>query len=199
MLLHSHPLSGNCHKVRLLLGFLGLPYDERMLDVAAGEHKGPAFLAINPNGTIPVLDDDGIIIRDSQAILVYLARKVKAKDWLPTDAEGCARVTQWLSFAANEIHHGPARARLHAKFGLPGDPAPAMAESGRILRVLDDQLARDGWLECGRITIADLACAPYVALAPEGRIDLAPHGNVRAWLKRISAMPGFAAMPGFGA
>lgn len=81
MKLYSHRLSGNCHKVRLLLGFLGLDYEEHLVDFEGGEHQQAPFLTLNPAGTIPVLDDDGTVIVDSQAILVYLAARYAEGHW----------------------------------------------------------------------------------------------------------------------
>ena len=199
MKLYSHRLSGNCHKVRLLLGFLGLGCEEHLVDFAGGELRTPAFLALNPCGTIPVLSDGDTVMPDSQAILVYLAASYGDDRWLPGDAGSRAMVARWLSFAANEIHHGLNAARLCAKFGMQLDRPAAAALAEKALRILDAQLAQTGWLVGGDVTIADLACAPYAALAPEGDVALDPYPQVRAWLGRIHDRPGFTPMPGWPA
>src|ERR1700755_1649295 len=114
MLLYGHPLSGNAHKVRLLLAQLALAYEERTVDLAAAEHRQPAFLALNPRGQVPVLVDGEVAIHDAQAILVYLARAYDPRNrWLPGDPAGAARVIGWLAFAANEIQNGPHAVRFH--------------------------------------------------------------------------------------
>lgn len=198
MKLYDVELSGNCYKVRLFLALLGQSYERVPVDFMAGEHKSPGFLKLNPLGQIPVLDDDGLVLRDSQAILVYLARKIGGEAWLPTDAAGMAEVTQWLSTAANEIAHGPSAARLRQQFGIDtGVPVELLQERARrILGTLEQHLSQREWLAQGRPTIADIACFPYVALAPQGGVPLDPYPAVGAWIGRVKALPGFVGMPG---
>ena len=95
MKLYNLARSGNCHKVRMLLAQLGVPHELVTVDLPSGESKSPAFLKLNPRGQIPVLEDAGEIIWDSQAILVYLARSVSSETWLPTAPLAMARVMQW--------------------------------------------------------------------------------------------------------
>lgn len=197
MRLYTHALSGNSHKVRLLLGALGLSYEEIAVDIPAGAHRAEAFLHLNPLGQVPVLEDGSLILRDSQAILAYLARRYDPTSaWLPDDAEGVGRVQQWLSFAANEIHHGANLARLHFLLGVPVDLPAVQAKARDALAQLDARLDERDWLELDRPTVADLACFPYAALAPEGRVLLDPYPHVRAWIGRVKALPGYVPMPG---
>lgn len=194
--LYARPLSGNCHKVRLLLGFLKLPYQEIPVDFGSGENKREPYLSLNPLGQIPVLVEDDVALRDSQAILVYLARRYGGEQWLPSDPVPMARVTQWLSTAANEIQHGPNLARLFHLMNAKVDIDLATQRAHAILKVMDAHLANREWLECGRCTIADLACFPYVALAHQGGIGIDAYPHVARWVERIKALPGFTAMPG---
>ncbi|MBB1162441.1 glutathione S-transferase family protein [Aquariibacter albus] len=196
MRLHDLTLSGNCYKVRLFAALIGQPLTLKPVDFLGGEQRQPAFLALNPFGQMPVLEDEGRVLRDSQAILVYLARKHGDPAWLPEDAGGLAEVMQWLSTAANEVQHGPADARLALKFGLPIDLAAAQATAAHVLGLLDAHLQRHDWLACGRPTVADCAVYPYCALAGEGGIDLAPYPALRAWFDRLRALPGYVSMPG---
>ncbi len=197
MRLHAHALSGNSHKVRLLLGALGLPCEEVAVDIPAGAHRAGAFLRLNPLGQVPVLEDGSLTLRDSQAILTYLARRYDPSGaWLPGDAEGLGRVQQWLSFAANEIHHGANLARLHFLLGVPVDLPIVQQKARDALAVLDAHLDGRTWLELDRPTVADLACFPYAALAPEGQVPLAPYPHVQAWIGRVKALPGYVSMPG---
>ena len=198
MRLHAHPLSGHSHKVRLLLGFLGVAYEEVRVDIEGGEHKRPPFLALNPAGTVPVLETGDTVVSDSQAILVYLAASHGDTSWLPTAALAQAEVARWLSFAANEMHHGPNMARLRVKFGAPLDRDAVNAASHAALGQLNQRLNGRDWLAGSTITIADLACAPYAALAPEGDIALHAYANVTGWLDRIRNRDGFTSMPGWG-
>ncbi len=196
MKLYDLELSGNCYKVRLLLSLLNIKCDIIPVDFMAGEHKRPAHLAKNPLGEIPVLEDGDLILRDSQAILVYLARARGGEAWLPTGAADMARVMQWLSTAANDVARGPNDARLHDKFGIDLDYAKAQKKAHWLLGILEQRLDGRNWLELGRPTIADIACFPYVALAPEGGVSLEAYPKVRQWIARIKALPGFTPMPG---
>ena len=191
MKLYDVTLSGHAHRARLFLGLLGIEHDLVPVDLRAGEQHGEAFRAINPFGQVPVLEDDGVIIPDSNAILVYLARKYNRADWLPDDAAGAARVQFWLSVAAGQIAFGPCAARLVTLFGAPFDHAEVIARAHAILKLVEQALARQDWLAADHVTIADVALYSYIARAPEGDVDLSPYPSVRAWLARIEALPGF--------
>ncbi len=198
--LHGHELSGNSYKVRLLLELLGLDYEWVRVDLMAGEHKGPAFLAVNPFGQVPVLAADGTTLADAQAILFYLAARPGDGQWLPADPLGQARVVRWLSTAAGEVRQGPESARLHHLFGVKAIPIERATEKAAfLLDQLERHLAQRQWLELERPTIADIAVFPYVALAPDGGIDLAPYPRVRDWIGRIKALPGYVPMKGLEA
>jgi glutathione S-transferase len=194
--LYDMPLSGNCHKVRLLLSFLSLPYQIQPVDLAGGEQRGPDYLRLNPFGQVPVLDDGGLIIRDSQAILVYLAKRYGGEPWWPDDAYRLAQIAAWLSTAANEIFHGPALLRVHHKFGRGIDVEKARQTAEKVLGIIDRHLESRDWLAGDNVSIADIAAYPYLALAPEGGIDIAAYANIVAWFHRIRALPGYVSMPG---
>lgn len=194
--LYDVTLSGNCHKARLMLSLLGLEYELLPVKLQQGEHKSESFLQLNPFGQVPVLVDGDVTIRDSQAILVYLARRYGGEDWLPLDAEAMSKVMQWLFTAANEIQHGVAAARKHFLLNEQLDVNLAQKKAHQILQIMDAQLSDRTWLECDRPTIADIACFPYVALAPEGKISLDGYSNVTAWSERIKQLPGYVGMPG---
>lgn len=196
MKLYHAELSGNSHKVRLMLSLLGMAHDRVLVNVAAREHKSAGFLQLNPLGQVPVLVDGDTVIRDSQAILVYLARKDGREDWLPLEAEPMAKVMQWLSFAANEIHSSLFIARLHFRFGMDFDWETAQNKGKQVLQVMDDHLQGRDWLACDRPTIADVACYPYVGLAPEGKVSLEVYPNVVGWIERIQQLSGYEGMPG---
>lgn len=193
--LHDLELSGNCYKVRLFCALLGLKPEIAPVDFMAGVHKKSPLIEKNPFGEIPVLEDGDIVLRDSQAILVYLARKFGGEDWLPTDPAGMAKVVSWLMVAENEIARGPADARLHDKFGFEVDVERARENAARILGLLEAHLARNDWLASGRPTIADIACMPYVGLSHEGGLPLDDYPAIQAWIGRIKALPGFISMP----
>ena len=193
--LYGAPVSGNAYKVRLLLGLLGVEFEEIDVDLMAGENRTGAFLALNPRGQIPVLVDGGATVWDSQAILVYLARR-HGEAWLPADPAPMAEVMQWLAVSENELLFGLARARAVLHFGRDFDLAASQAYGRAGLKVLERHLAGNEWLAAGRPTIADVACMPYAALSHMGGIPLDGHPAVRAWIDRIRALPGFIAMEG---
>ena len=151
---------------------------------------------MNPFAQVPVLADDDIIVRDSQAILVYLAKKYGNGQWLPNDAKALADVVAWLSTAANEVSLGPNRLRLHYKFGRDINIEESRQISIKLLDILQARLEKQPYLTTDRVTIADIAVYPYIALAPEGKIDLSLYPAVTDWLCRIQALPGYVAMPG---
>lgn len=191
MKLYHHGLSGHCHRVRLFLSLLGLPHELVAVDFEAGAHKRPEFLAINPFGQVPVLEDDGLLIPDSNAILVYLAKRAGGGQWLPEDPRGAASVQRWLSVAAGEIAYGPAAARLITLFGAPYDAEEVIARAHVLLARLERHLAEREWLAAERPTIADIAVYSYVARAPEGNVDLSAYAAVNRYLRRVEALPGF--------
>ncbi len=193
--LHDLELSGNCYKVRLFCSLLGQKLDLAPVDFMGGAHKKSPLIEQNPFGEIPIFEDGGIVLRDSQAILVYLARKYGGEAWLPTDAAGMAEVVSWLMVAENEIARGPNDARLHDKFGFKLDADLAREKAKRIIGLMDAHLAKHKFLALDRPTIADIACMPYVGLAHEGGLSLEPYPAIRAWISRIKALPGFIAMP----
>ena len=193
MKLYDFPLSGHAHRARLFLGLLGVAHELVPVDLASGAHKTPQFLALNPLGQVPVLDDEGTVIADSNAILVYLARKLDRQDWLPVGAQAEAEIQKWLSIAAGPIAFGPAAARLVTVFNAPFRADEVIERAHAILAKIEAQLASRPFITGATPTIADVALYSYIASAPEGNVDLQPYGQVRAWLGRIEALPGFVA------
>jgi glutathione S-transferase len=194
--LYNIPVSGNCHKIRLLLSFLGLDYQTYNLDLTVSEQKSADYLLLNPFGQAPVLTDGEITIRDSQAILVYLAKTYGGSSWWPDDAVQLAHITQWLSTAANEITYGPARIRAHYKFAHNIDMALAKATSDKVLSIIEQHLIDRSWLVNEQVSIADIAIYPYLALAHEGHVELAAYPNILTWLARFESQANFVTMPG---
>ncbi len=191
--IHRHALSGHSHRVELLANLAGINHELVDVDLLTGEHKKEPFLKLNPAGKVPALEDGETVVTDSNAILVYLARKY-APDWLPNTPVLEAEVQKFLSLAAGEIANGPAAARLITVFGAELDAERA----GFIAKSAFDQLEQhlDGreWLVGDRPTIADVAIYSYTAHAPEGNVSLDAYPNIRALLGRIEALPDFVGM-----
>ena len=195
--LYGTPRSGNTHKVRMALTFLGLPWDEQLTDAAA--RQSDAFRALTPMAQIPGLIEGEVRLRDSQAILAYLAARHRPGDWDGHTPEERSAIALWLSHAANEIANGPATLRLARQFATPIAEEQAQAVTARFLPVIEAHLAAHRWLVGDRLTIADLAASPYLALIAEAGIDLADWPAIGEWTNRIAALPGFPAMPGWPA
>ncbi|MGH1351247.1 MAG: glutathione S-transferase family protein [Methyloligellaceae bacterium] len=191
MKLYDFPLSGHSHRARLFLSLIGVDAEVIFVDLAAGEQKQDTFLTKNPFGQVPVLEDDGIFISDSNAILVYLAKKFNKQEWLPEDAKGAADVQRWLSVAAGQIAYGPCAARLVTLFGANFNDKEVIDRSHSVLKLIDDQLERNTFITGEQVTIADVALYSYIASAPEGNVDLTPYTHVLNWMLRVEALSGF--------
>lgn len=196
MKLYDLELSGNCYKVRLFAALAGITLEIEPVDFLGGAHKREPLIGLNAWGELPILVDGERVLRDSQAILVYLAGQYGGEAWWPADPWRQGQIAQWLSTAANEVQNGPAAARLVDKFGYQLDKADTLKRSDRILPLLEAHLRQHAWLVLDRPTIADCAVYPYVALAPEGGVNLAPWTAIGQWITRIKALPGYLAMPG---
>ena len=192
--LYRHPLSGHSHRVELMLSLLDVPTELVFVDLMKGAHKTPEFLALNRFGQVPVIDDNGTVLADSNGILVYLASKYGNGQWLPSDPVEQAKVQRWLSVAAGQISSGPATARLITVFGAGYDAADAIKRSHALLQVMEDELGNSAFLAGDKPTVADVAAYTYVAHAPEGNVSLEDYPNVRAWLERVEALPKFVGM-----
>ncbi len=193
--LYRHPLSGHAHRVELFLSLLGLDAELIDVDLLTGEQKQEEFLKKNIFGQVPVLEDAETLIADSNAILVYLASQYDQEHtWLPIEPVKAAEVQRFLTVASGPIVQGPAIARLINLFGAKLDHAKAIETSHNVLKLLDQYLSDRHWLVGDHPTIADISNYPYIAHAPEGDVSLQKYPNIRIWLQRIEALPGFIPM-----
>lgn len=194
---HGVSPSGNCHKVRLALEQLGLPYVWHEVDMMNGATRTEAFRKINPNGKVPVLIiDEHTILSESNAILCYLA---DGTPLLPDDRLERAQVLQWMFF--EQYSHEPyiAVARFILQFLRQPDDArlpDRIAGSYRALDVMEQHLATRRFFVGERYTVADIALYAYTHVANEANVDLSRYPAIRAWLDRVRAQPRYVAMPG---
>ena len=190
--LYDSRLSLNCYKVRLLLSILNVPYVRQAVDLRLGQHRSAEMLALNPFGQVPVLRTDSIALRDSSAILVWLARKHGGDAWMPRDPDAEAVVTAWLMTSAFELRLGPYEARL-AKLAPAYCVTGNMVEANttRALQLYEARLAEREWIALDHPTIADIAAFPALAHCGDGDVDLAPYSAIRAWLARVRDLNGF--------
>jgi len=194
MKLYLVAISGNSYKVRILLSLLKVPQELIFVDTRNRAHKKPPFLSLNPRGEVPVLEDDGTVLWDSAAILVYLARKHGGEQWLPSEPAAMGEVMQWMALAGNEIQFGLQYARrgvLQDRW-TAGTLEQGQAMGRVALNALELRLKDHSWLALGRPTIADIACFPYIETAPEAKVPLEPFPAVTDWLARCKALPGWA-------
>ena len=194
---HTFPYSGHCHRVALLLSDLQLPHETINVDLANKAQKSEAFLAMNPFGQVPVIQDGDVTIADSLAILTYLSERYGAGRWAPRTPIEAAEIQRWFALAAGTLAFGPAAARASKLFNAPIDLPAAQARSVALFDVVDRHLAQRNYLTGQNLTLADLAFYAYVARAPEGGVSLAPYSHIRSWLARVESMPRFVPMPEF--
>lgn len=192
--LYWYSLCGAAHRVELMLSLLGLSFEKVAVNLLEREQKTPAFLAKNPFGQVPVLQDGELMLPDSTAILVYLAKRYDpALRWFPADAVGAAEVQRWLSVASGALIEGPSAARRAVMYRQQVDAA-ACERTRQLFAILDAHLQRRDYFVGDGPTIADVALYSYTAHAPEGGVSLEPYTAVRAWLARIEGLRGFVGM-----
>jgi glutathione S-transferase len=195
MKLYNVAYSGNSYKVRLLLAQLGIPCEIVEVDILKGESRTAEFFKINPNGRTPVLDDNGFILAESNAILAYLAKGTK---FLPEDRPKFALVFQWMFF--EQYSHEPyiATSRFWLQHQPDSPEKSALLASKRdggwaALKVMEDHLSKNDFF-VGGYSIADIALFAYTHVSHEGGFPLGDFPKIRAWVERVKAQPGFVPM-----
>lgn len=193
MILYDYVLSASCYKVRLMAALLGQDLTLRAVNFhPAKEHKAPEMLALNPKGTLPVLQDGDVVLTDSAQILRHLTKDLP--DW-HSESD-----TKWLDVASG-LNDTLGLARLHDILGYAADIDTVRHDGVLALRRLEAHLCHqrfDGvtFLTGPKPTIADIACFPNTALAPDGGVTLDPYPSIRLWMRAIRSLPGFIEMPG---
>jgi glutathione S-transferase len=201
MKLYTGAESGNSWKVRILLEQLEIPYEKVYMDLLSWEHKSKDYTAsINPRGQVPVLVDGDNRFWDSTACMVYLARKMNRTDWLPIEPAAMAEVMHWIALAHCEIHFGLQYGRrgVMRDRWVIGDASnlPQYQRFGKMaMDTMEWRLSKQDWLAAPYITIADIACFPYVLNSPEAGLPHDAYPGVSAWLKRCLALPRWAEPP----
>jgi glutathione S-transferase len=196
MKLYFHPLSGNSRRVLLVATHLDVPLERIVVDLGKGEQREAPHLSRNPNGRVPVLEDDGFVLWESRAIMQYLAEKTPGQTLLPTDARGRAEVNRWLFWCA--AHMAPANAILVLENYVkpltgrgPADPAEVARGEALLAQhapVLDAHLAGRTWVAQDRLTLADFSLAASFALAGPARLPIGDYANLRAWLGHVQEL-----------
>jgi glutathione S-transferase len=196
MKLYNVAYSGNAYKVRLLLSQLKIPCEIVEVDILKGESRTTEFLEINPNGRTPVLvDDDGFVLAESNAILAYLARGTK---FLPNDKRQWALAFQWMFF--EQYSHEPyiATSRFWLQHRPDTPERAALLASKRdggwaALKVMEQHLAKQDFFT-EEYSIADIALFAYTHVSDEGGFPLDNFPRISAWIERVKSQPGFVPM-----
>jgi glutathione S-transferase len=197
MRLYYHPLSSNSRRVVMTAIYLNVRLELVVVDLLKGEHKAPEYLQLNPNGKVPVLDDEGFHLWESHAIMQYLADKSRGQAIYPEDIRARAEVNRWLFWSA--YHFTPAvgfisRERVSKTMvGGSGGPDPIEIERGEALltaaaRVLDAHLAGKQWITLGKLTLADLAIASPLMHTAAAQLPVMGYDNMQAWFARVQAL-----------
>lgn len=196
MKLYIHPASGHAHRATAMIDLLNIDCEIIILDLLTGEHQQPEFLKLNPLGQVPTLVDGDVVIRDSTAILTYLALKFDSeRTWLPEDPILAAHVQSWLATSVKEIFEGPCGARITKFFGYPMDYDTTVEKTHSLIKTLfEPHLGQNEWLVGDAPTIADIANYGYLAMVEEAGVSIADYPNLRAWIARVETLNGFKKM-----
>jgi GST-like protein len=188
ILLYTAP-TPNGRKVSIALEELGVPYTVHAVDLKAGEQKQPAFLAINPNGRIPAIVDDGFPVFESGAILLYLAEKFGAL--LPKTTQGRSVAIQWLMWQMGGLGPMQGQANVFNRYfpeKIPAVIARYQTETMRLFGVMDRRLGEEKFL-AGEYSIADIACWPWVMQYDWAGLDISEFAHLKNWLAAIGTRP----------
>jgi len=201
LILHGFPMSPNSRRVHLMLEELGVPYEYVAVSLMEGAHKAPAYLALNPNGRVPTLVDGELALWESHAIMEHLAARFPEQRLGAETPLERGRIAQWTYL--NAAHFGPAIAGVFAHtIRLPEEQRIAkIAENGRaegkrVMALLDRELSSRAYVALDRLTIADLALLPTLAVAPMLGFDLSEHPSLSRWLAELLARPAWQKVAG---
>lgn len=191
-------VSGNCHKVRMLLEQLGTRYHWVEVDSAHGQTHTPDFLAMNPNAKVPLVQrDDGRVLPESNAILYWLA---EGTPYLSPDGWERAQTLRWMFF--EQYSHEPCLAVARFISGWTPLDSPRRSElprlrerSAQALAVMEEHLVTSPWFSGRAYGIADIALFAYTDVAADGGVALSPYPAVQGWLQRVREQPRFVPMP----
>jgi len=194
MKMYSFASSPNCWKVLALAHELAIPLEMISIDLFNGESKSPGFLAKNPNGRVPVLDDEGFVLWESNAILAYLASRRPSPSLLPTEPRERAEVDRWLYWESGQLAPAVWKVEFEKVIKPLLDQAPdlAMIAAGKAdfavaAKVLDGALAGKAYV-AGALSVADFALAPFVNVAAGPcELDIVPFKHLSAWRDRMNA------------
>jgi glutathione S-transferase len=196
MKLYMNQMSPNVRRVRITAAVLGIELEEKKLDLAKGEQKNSAYLALNPNGAVPTLVDGDFVLTESRAIMQYLASKKPESGLLPRDEQARADVTRWQFWDSS--HFSPQIGtvvfqRIFKPMMDMGEPDAGKVEESlanfrRFAAVLNKRLDGKQYVVGDSMTLADLTLASSLMYAKQAEVPLAEFPNIQEWFSRISDM-----------
>lgn len=196
MKLYGHPWSNAARRVQILCEECGIPYTYQTVDLMKGEQYKPEYQVINPNSKVPVMDDDGFVLWESQAIMRYLADKHKAHDWYPAEPKTRARIEQWLDWNQTRLGQEAARIMFNTHFAGDKRNDKAIEEAKgwleKILPVLNGELTKHSYLGEEQPNLADIAVATNLSYLEMCQYDFTPYPAVKRWYERMKQRPSFA-------
>ncbi|MDE2183877.1 MAG: glutathione S-transferase family protein [Alphaproteobacteria bacterium] len=197
LVIHAFPQSPRNFKVLAVANHLGLDYRYHQIDLLKGAQKSPEFMALNPNGRAPVIEDDGFVLWESNAILQYLATKKPQAGLMPMHEKGRADVTRWLFW--DSCHWDPAcipfifENILKALRGMGAPDAAKLGEAepkfAQAAAILEAQLASQKFVCGDSLTLADFALAAPLNLTGEAKYPLGPYAAIKRWYGEVSSLP----------
>lgn len=199
MKLYCNPVSGPSRKAMSLVRYLGIDAEIKEVNLMIGEQRSPDYLAVNPNGKVPVLVDGDFTLWESNAILIYLANLHPEAGLLPADPKEQANVLRWVFWETNNINPGFTKilieAVLKALFGDPNPPDPEVlarldAELHQTCGLLEEQLQSNEYV-CGTLSIADFALGAMFDYSEALSFDSGKYPNITAWRTRLHALKGW--------
>jgi len=195
--LHAFPLSPRAFKVLFAAHQIGVPYEFKLVNFATGDNRSPGFTQMNPNQRMPVLEDDGFYLWESNAIVNYLAAQKPDAGYIPTDMKARATAQQWQFWESN--HWDPACAvfmfeNVVKKLFGRGDADPNEVKRGtelmaRLGPVLDGQLQKTRYVAGDRMTVADLSLSPSLVAAEQAQMPVTEYRNIQRWIAEMRALP----------
>jgi glutathione S-transferase len=197
MKIYADPITVNCRKVLAGLDFLNAPFERVHVDYFKGEHKEPAYLAINANASVPAMKDGDFVLWESNAILQYAADKHDRDSAYPKDLQKRADINRWLLWESSSWF--PAcyvyLVENCVKPLLGAEPDPAVLEAQgvqfhKLATILDERLAKHDWVCGSQPTIADIALAAPLHMHPYQKLPLSDHPHLQRWMtQRVEALP----------
>ncbi|MGN8250443.1 glutathione S-transferase family protein [Pseudomonas sp. SMV7] len=188
--LYYSPLSSSYHSVLIMLSLLGISCKKAEINIGDRAFQSSEYSALKSFWRGPVIDDGGVVVPSSNAILIYLGRKYGGEQWCPSDPENSAAIQRWISAAAGQLFHGAGDTGVALlRNGLDANHATHRYKG--FLDLLNSELTSRHFLVKGNPTVADIALYPFVSSAPQVNIALSGYPHILSWLKNIQALPGF--------